>query len=198
MIWGLLVFSLVLLVGAVVSAFYEGSARWLPVGKGPDSARRAIEILAATFMGISAAILATTYHERNLTIENLCHVLDVARLEVSHSAKVIRAKRTSRVDRGRQDDRRLILQNPATVLHTLLQMPSFLENVAPPIASELAGLNTALRWRATPTPDYGRRTKPNPVLPGEGAVLKRLDTTIELLDQQSSILCSVPTGSEAR
>jgi len=188
MIWALLVFSFVLLVGAVVSAFCEGSMRWLPVGKGPDSARRAIEILAATFMGVSAAILATTYHERNLTIENLCHVLDVARLEAGHSAKVIRAKRTSKVDRGRQDDRRLILQNPADVLHTLLQMPSFLENVAPPIASELAGLNTALRWRATPN-RWARRGPPNPVLPQREAVLKRLDTTIELLDQQSSTLC---------
>ncbi len=188
MIWGLFFFSLVLLVGAVVSAFCEGGVRWLPVGKGPDSARRSIEILAATFMGLSAAILATTYHERNLTIGNLCRVLDVARLEVGRSVNFIRA--TNPPDTStRRNERRLVLQNPADVLHTLLQMPSFLENGDPTIVSELTALNTALRWQATPNPYYGRRTKPNPVLPGHGAVLKRLDTTIKLLEQQSATLC---------
>ncbi len=183
MIWAFLFFSLILLVAVVVSAIREKA------GKGPDSARAAIGIVAGTFLGVSIALIVTTRHERDLTIKNLCHVLDVARLEAGHSAEFIRATRPNPEGRARRNERRLILQNPADLLHALLQMPSFLENGDRPIVSELAALNTALRWRATPTPDYGRRTKPNPVLPGEGAVLKRLDTTIELLDQQSATLC---------
>jgi hypothetical protein len=103
--------------------------------------------VAATFLGVVLGLFFTSWHETRQAKASICNVIEAARDEVDANLHVVRA--ASPDPESMSDEERLVLEHPARLLSTLVQMPAFLECTSRRDLAELAKLSTGLDWNRT-------------------------------------------------
>ena len=152
--------------------------------KGKDTSIQALFSILSVFLGVFLALSVNSHHEHQQTMKNLVQVISVAKSEAIRNLEILQEVNLN------DDNKRLVLESPATALDVLLDMPTFLEQGSTEIISELLQLNTQLNWTITyrPAELSAMYQAAKIVSANKENVINNTKRVIELLQEQLNLL----------